>query len=111
MGPQRRNAPRGISFRRHSAKSEKFKNLGLSGSNGDGHPTSALPRWPRAATRVGATAKAPSDIVELWTTHARKQFEMLSEQTKELTALGQKMAGESAEPITRSINQAFKNAS
>ena len=34
----------------------------------------------RAATRVGATAKAPSDIVELWTTHARKQFEMLSEQ-------------------------------
>ena len=23
-----------------------------------------------------ATAKAPSDIVELWTTHARKQFEM-----------------------------------
>jgi len=58
-----------------------------------------------------ATAKAPSNLVELWTTHARKQFEMLSEQTKELTALGQKMAGESAEPITRSINQAFKNAS
>jgi hypothetical protein len=50
-------------------------------------------------------------IVELWTTHARKQFEMLSEQTKELAALGQKMAGESAEPITRSINPAFKKAS
>jgi len=49
-------------------------------------------------------------IVELWTTHARKQFEMLSEQTKELIALGQKMA-EDAEPITRSINQTFKNAS
>jgi hypothetical protein len=65
MGPQRRNAPRGISFHRHSAKSEK---LGLSGSNGDGHPTSAL---PSAATRVGATAKAPSDIVEPWTMHAR----------------------------------------
>ena len=58
-----------------------------------------------------ATAKAPSDIVELWTTHARKQFEMLSEQTKELTALGQKMTGESAEPISRSINQAFRKAS
>ncbi len=58
-----------------------------------------------------ATAKAPSDIAELWASHARKQFEMLSEQTKELTALGQKIAGESAEPIARSFNQAFKKAS
>jgi hypothetical protein len=37
-----------------------------------------------------ANAKAPSDIVELWASYARKQFEMLSEQTKDLTALGQK---------------------
>jgi phasin len=58
-----------------------------------------------------ATAKAPSDIVELWTAHARKQFETLTEQTKELTALGQKTAAESAEPIARSVNQAFKKAS
>lgn len=58
-----------------------------------------------------ATAKAPSDIVELWTTHAHKQFEMLSEQTKELAALAQKMAGEGAETVTRSFNQVFKNAS
>ena len=29
-----------------------------------------------------ATAKAPSDIVELWTMHAHKQFEMLSEQAR-----------------------------
>jgi hypothetical protein len=27
-----------------------------------------------------ATAKSPSEMVELWTSHARKQFEMLSEQ-------------------------------
>lgn len=57
------------------------------------------------------TAKAPSDIVELWTTHAHKQFEMLSEQAKELTALTQKMAEESTETITRSFNQVFKKAS
>jgi hypothetical protein len=56
-------------------------------------------------------AKAPSDIVDLWTAHARKQFETLTEQTKELTALGQKTAAESAEPIARSVNQAFKKAS
>ena len=42
---------------------------------------------------------------------ARKQFEMLSEQTKELTALGQKMAGESAEPFARGVNQVFRKAS
>jgi len=58
-----------------------------------------------------ATSKQPSDIAELWTAHAKKQFETLTEQTKELTALGQKIAGESAEPITRSVNQAFKKAS
>jgi len=58
-----------------------------------------------------ASAKAPSDIMELWTAHARKQFETLTEQTKEMTALGQKLAGESAEPIARSVNQVFKKAS
>ena len=58
-----------------------------------------------------ATAKSPSDMVELWTSHAQKQFEMLNEQTKELTAFGQKLAGESAAPITRSVNQVFKKAS
>jgi hypothetical protein len=36
---------------------------------------------------------------------------MLSEQTTELIALGQKIAGESAEPIARGFNQAFKKAS
>jgi phasin len=58
-----------------------------------------------------ATAKAPSDIMELWTAHARKQFETLTEQTKELTTLGQKMAGEGAEPIARNVNQALKKVS
>jgi phasin len=58
-----------------------------------------------------ATAKGPSDIMELLALHARKQFEMLSEQTRELAALGQKMAGKSAEPIVRSVNQVFKKVS
>ena len=58
-----------------------------------------------------STAKSSSDLVELWTAHTRKQIAVLNEQIKELTALGQKMAGESAEPITRSISQAFKKAS
>ena len=58
-----------------------------------------------------ASAKAPSDITELWTSHAKKQFETVTAQTKELSALGQKIAGESAEPITRGVNQAFQKAS
>jgi hypothetical protein len=58
-----------------------------------------------------ATAKQPSDMIELWTAHAEKQFDLLTEQTKELSALGQKIAGESVEPITRGVNQAFKKAS
>jgi hypothetical protein len=36
---------------------------------------------------------------------------MLSEQSKELASLAHKMAGESAETITRSVNQVFQKAS
>ena len=32
-------------------------------------------------------AKAPSDLVEAWTTHATKQFDMLTKQASELTTL------------------------
>ena len=52
--------------------------------------------------------KSFSDVVELSTTHARKQFESLSEQTKELTALAQRVATESAEPIKSGMNKAFR---
>jgi hypothetical protein len=62
-------------------------------------------------TRQLTTAKAPSDILESWTAHARKQCETLTEQTMELTALVQKTAAESAEAIARSVNQAFTKAS
>jgi hypothetical protein len=56
-----------------------------------------------------ANAKAPSDFATLWTTHARKQFEMLSDQARELAALGQKVTG--AAPIARNVNQAIDKAS
>jgi hypothetical protein len=58
-----------------------------------------------------ATSKTPADVMELWSEHARRQFELLNEQTKELSALGQKMAGETVEPIARSVNQVFQKAS
>ena len=53
------------------------------------------------------TAKSLSEVIELSSAHARKQFEALSAQTKELGALAQKVANETAEPIKSGMNKAF----
>jgi phasin len=58
-----------------------------------------------------STAKGPSEAIELWSSYARRHFETLTDQSKELTAHGQKIATSSAEPITRSFGQALKGAS
>jgi hypothetical protein len=55
-------------------------------------------------------AKSPSDMLELWTGHARKQFETLIEQTKELAMLGQKVATETAEPLASGVSKAINKA-
>ncbi len=54
------------------------------------------------------TVKSFSELVELSTAHARKQFEALTSQTKDLAALAQKVTTETAEPIKESVNRAFK---
>ncbi|KIU52351.1 MULTISPECIES: phasin [Bradyrhizobium] len=48
------------------------------------------------------SVKSPTEAVELWTSHARKQFETFTAQAKELAELGQKVASETAEPIKAS---------
>jgi len=53
------------------------------------------------------TAKTLSEIIELSSAHARKQFEAMTAQSKELTALAQKVATETAEPIKNGMNKAF----
>lgn len=55
-------------------------------------------------------AKTFSEFVELSSAHARKQFEVMSEQTKELASLAQKVATEAAEPIKEGITKATKKA-
>ena len=55
-------------------------------------------------------AKTLSEVVELTSAHARKQFEALTQQSKELGALAQKVATETAEPIKTGINKAFNKA-
>jgi phasin len=52
-------------------------------------------------------AKTLSEVVELTSAHARKQFETLSEQSKELGTLAQKVATETAEPMKSGMNKAF----
>ena len=53
-------------------------------------------------------AKTFSEVIELSTTHARKQFETLGEQSKELATLAQKVATEAAEPIKEGMSKAAK---
>jgi phasin len=50
-----------------------------------------------------------SELVELSTAHARKQFEAMSAQTKELTELAQKVTTEIAEPLKTGVTKAFNN--
>jgi phasin len=49
--------------------------------------------------------KSPTEAMELWTSHARKQFETFTAHTKELTELAQKVATETAEPIKASASK------
>lgn len=55
--------------------------------------------------------KSPSEVVEVATAHARKQFEAMTAQSKELAALAQKVTSEAAEPIKSGVNKAMKLAS
>lgn len=54
--------------------------------------------------------KSPTEAMELWTSHAKKQFEALTAHTKELAELTQKVAAETVEPIKASASKLFKPA-
>ena len=51
--------------------------------------------------------KSPSDFIELSSDHSRKQFETLTEQTKELAALAQKVTLATVEPLKTGVIRAF----
>jgi phasin len=54
--------------------------------------------------------KSPSEAMELWTSHAKQQFETFTANTKELTELTKKVATETAEPIKASASKLFQPA-
>jgi hypothetical protein len=45
-----------------------------------------------------ASVQTPSDFIGIWSAHAKRQFEMMTKQTKELTELGQKLASPNTGP-------------
>ena len=53
---------------------------------------------------------SPSEALELWTSHSRKQFEAISGQAKELAELGQKVASQTVEPIKTNASKYYKPA-
>jgi phasin len=56
------------------------------------------------------TVKSLSEAIELTSGHVRTQFDAFIEQSKELTALAQKVAVDTTEPLKNGVNKAFKNA-
>ncbi len=54
--------------------------------------------------------KTPSEALELWTSHAKKQFESYSAWGKELSELSQRVATETVEPIKNNASKLFKPA-
>jgi phasin len=54
--------------------------------------------------------KSPSEAIELWSSHAKKQFEAFTANGKELAELTQKVATETAEPIKANASKLFKPA-
>ena len=54
--------------------------------------------------------KSPSEAMELWNTHTKKQLETFQIQAKELAELGQRVASETVEPIKASASKFYKPA-
>jgi phasin len=54
--------------------------------------------------------RSPSEALELWTNHSRKQIETFQAQAKELAEIGQRIANETVEPIKASASKFYKPA-
>ena len=54
--------------------------------------------------------KTPSEAMELWSSHAKKQYETFTAQAKELAELSQKVATETVEPIKASASKYYPPA-
>jgi phasin len=56
------------------------------------------------------TVKSVSEMIELTTAHTRKQYEVLTGQSKELMAIAQKVAADSMEPVRDRFGKALRKS-
>ena len=54
------------------------------------------------------SVKSPSEVVELSTAHARKQFETMATQGKDLATLAQKLSTETVQPVRAGMDKALR---
>ena len=55
-------------------------------------------------------AKSPSEFIELSSDHVRRQWQAITDQTKQLTELAQNITSSSAEPLKSGFEKVFKRA-
>jgi phasin len=55
-----------------------------------------------------SSVRSPSELVEVMSGHARKGFDVFAEQSRELTALAQKVTSDATEPLKSGIAKAFR---
>jgi phasin len=58
-------------------------------------------------SRKLSRVQSPSEFIELSTAHASKQWEVLTDQTRQLTAMVQKATTEAAQPLQAGISKTF----
>jgi hypothetical protein len=67
-----------------------------------------LQRKHRQCDLVGV--KSPSEFLELWAAHARKQFENFAQQAQHLAGLAQKVTTDGVGPLQAGVKSAFSKA-
>ncbi len=97
--------------------SSVLKNAGATAAQGFKDGNAKVIEFARANSNAAfdfanelLAVKSPSEFIQLSTEQARKQFEVLSEQAKELTALSQKVMLETAEPLKAGAAKAFASS-
>jgi len=58
-----------------------------------------------------ATVKGPAEAANLWSSYARERFETLTDQSRELTALAQRVITPTVETLTHSFGQTYRSNS
>jgi phasin len=54
-----------------------------------------------------SNAKSPTELLEAWTTHSRRQFEALAQQARELLSLAQKTMLTTTERVQTDVNKTY----